>query len=296
MNPDDMTLPKMMKGIVVERGDHPAIVTDSEQVSYAELNRRSSRMARALLAIGAGKGTRISLLAPDGIFWAATLLAATRIGALVSLVSTLVQPPELAHALRNSDCQILIGARRFLRHDYAARLTMALPGLERGMAGSFRVWAAPFLRSIWLDDADGLDWAESVDELLARADVPGAPGEPLLAAIEAEVVPSDEAIIAYTSGSTTFPKAVVHSQGTVTRKSRVLADYFLIEATDRMLALMPCFWVGGLTMTIMVLSKGATLIYPQTPGTEAALDAIVHHDANKVNIWGPQQARPTCSG
>ena len=86
-------------------------------------------MARALLAIGAGKGARISLLAPDGILWITTLLAGARIGALTSMISTLCAPRELAHILRNSDTQILIAARRFLRHDYAETLETALPGL-----------------------------------------------------------------------------------------------------------------------------------------------------------------------
>ena len=81
--------------------------------TYAELERRSARMARALLANGAGKGTRIALLAPDGALFLTTFYAALRIGALVTPVSTLTTPPELAHIVRTSDAQVLVGARRF---------------------------------------------------------------------------------------------------------------------------------------------------------------------------------------
>lgn len=290
-NQAELTIPAFLKRAVENRGDHEAIVMIDESVTYAELERRSARMARALLAIGAGKATRISLLAPDGIFYLTTLLAATRIGALVSLVSTMCKPPELAHILRNSDCQIVIGARRFLRHDYAERLTSALPGLAEGKAERLRLTAAPYLRSIWLDDADGLDWAGSVEALLARADAADAPDAALLAAVEAEVVRSDDAIIIYTSGSTSLPKAVVHRQGTLIQKPQVLNDYFLIGESDRMMPLLPAFWVGGLAMAMMILTKGATLVYPQSPQTDVVLDTLKTLKVNKVNSWGPQHGK-----
>ncbi len=156
------TLPELFASVVAARGKHDAIVMARETLSYEELDLRSAKMARALLAIGAGKGTRISLMAPDGVLWLTTFLAGLRIGALVSLTSTLCTPPELAHILRNSDTQIFIGARRFLRHDYAKTLTGALPGLSASKAELLRLRGAPFLRSIWLDDADGLGWARPV--------------------------------------------------------------------------------------------------------------------------------------
>ena len=76
-------------------------------------------MAKALLASGAGKGTRIGVLAPDGALLLTTFYAALRIGALVTPISTLTTPPELAHIIRTSDAQLLVGARRFLRNDFA---------------------------------------------------------------------------------------------------------------------------------------------------------------------------------
>src|SRR5262245_66623599 len=146
-------------------------------------------MACALLASGVGKGTRIALLAPDGVLWLTTFYAALRIGALVTPISTLTTPPELAHILRTSDAQLLVGARRFLRRDFADNLAAALPELRDGEPGALRLTNAPYLRSIWLDDAEGVTWARPVDELLARADPPGAPDAALLAAVARAVFP-----------------------------------------------------------------------------------------------------------
>jgi acyl-CoA synthetase (AMP-forming)/AMP-acid ligase II len=283
------TMPALLAKICAERGEHPAVVTPGETATYAQLDRRTAQLARALLAAGAGKGARIALLAPDGVLWLTAFLAALRIGALVTLVSTLGTPPELAHILRHSDCQLLIAARRFLRHDYAATLAAALPGLETAEASGLQLPAAPYLRSIWLDDAKGLTWATPIAELLTLADSPGAPSAALLAAVEREVAPSDEAIVVYTSGSTAQPKAVVHRHWALARHSPELARTFALKPNDRMMVLLPLFWLAGLSSAMQVLSIGATLVYPETPDIDAALAMIGQFDVTRVNAWGDRQ-------
>lgn len=207
------TLPSLLARIIAERGAHEAIATMAETISYAELDRRSAQMARALLARGAGKGTRIALLAPDGIFWVTAFLASLRIGALVTLVSTLGTPRELAYILRHSDTQMLIAARRFLRHDYAEHLGTAFPALAGQRAGTLRLIGAPYLRAVWFDDPGDLGWAGGIDELLAEI-----VGTDILAAVEAEVAAGEDAVIVYTSGSTAQPKVVVHTQWNLIRR------------------------------------------------------------------------------
>jgi acyl-CoA synthetase (AMP-forming)/AMP-acid ligase II len=281
-----VTYPALLAKTVAARGSHEAIVTEAEAISYAELDRRSAEMARALLALGAGKGARIGLMAPDGAMWLTILLGGLRIGALVTLVSTLATAPELAHILRNSDVQYLVSARRFLRHDYAETLEKALPGLADGKPGKLRLAAAPYLRGIWLDDADGIGWARPLAELTALGSAPDAPDAAILAEIEREVHPGDDAVIIYTSGSTSIPKAVIHSQRNVTLHPQALAPYFLITGEDRMMSLLPAFWLGGLANTLQVLAVGGTLIYGRTPDPADTLDALVRFKANALHSWG----------
>lgn len=285
------TVGAVLQRSVAARSGRDAIVTCAETLSYATLDERSARMARALVTIGAGKGTRIALLAPDGILWLTTFLAAMRIGALVAPLSTLATAPELEYVLRHCDAQILIGVRRFLRHDYAERLTAAFRGLAASRRGPLHLPQAPFLRSVWFDDVAGADWAGSHEALLARAATLDAPDAALLAAIETEVRPSDDAVIIYTSGSTSLPKAVLHSQQSVARHPQVLGEHFRIKATDRMMPLLPLFWVGGLTMALEVLQAGGTLVYPESPALETVCDSIVKLRVNRINTWGPQLAR-----
>lgn len=279
------TFPALLASVVAARADHPALIADGEILTYAELDRHSARTARALLALGAGKGTRIAVLAPDGVLLLSTFYAALRIGALVTPVSTLATPPELAHILRTSDAHMLIGARRFLRHDFAAKLEQALPGLDSATPRALRLSAAPYLRSIHLDDAGDVGWAEDLSDLLGLADAPNAPDATLLAALEAEVCSSDDAFVVYTSGSTAIPKAVVHGQRSVATQPAALAPYFLRTAADRTMPLLPMFWMGGIAFALQTLATGSTLVYPPSPDITDVLDTIEQHDVTSVIVW-----------
>jgi len=276
------TFPQLLAQIVGDRADHPALIVADETLTYAELDRRSARMAKALLASGAGKGTRVAVLAPDSALSLTTFYAALRIGALVTLISTLTTPPELAHIIRTSDAQLLIGARRFLRTDYASNLESALPGLRDAALGTLWLTSAPHLRSIWLDDASGCSWARPVGDLLVHGD---DVDDELLAAVEAEVSSADDAFVVYTSGSTATPKAVVHSQRSVVAKPGALADIFLMDGNDRTLSLLPAFWLGGIAAALQVLASGSTLLYPPTPHLDDVVDMLSRHDVTYVVVW-----------
>ena len=66
MPSESLTVAEVLRQQSVVRAEHPLLVCDAERLSYAEADRRSARLARGLIALGAGKGTHIGLLHPNG--------------------------------------------------------------------------------------------------------------------------------------------------------------------------------------------------------------------------------------
>ena len=54
---------------VEQRGDKPLAILGNARLSYAEADARSAELAKGLLASGAGKGTRVRLLAGNSPDW-----------------------------------------------------------------------------------------------------------------------------------------------------------------------------------------------------------------------------------
>ena len=76
------------------------VIDPDDRLTYAELDAMSRDLAAAFIAAGVGKGTRVGLIMPNCAQWVQIAVALTRIGAVLVPLSTLLQPPELAAALR----------------------------------------------------------------------------------------------------------------------------------------------------------------------------------------------------
>src|SRR5215207_7847196 len=81
-------------------GDKTCALLGDVRLSYAEAEAQSAAVAKGLLASGAGKGTRVGLLAANSPAWIVAWLGITRIGGVAILLSTYSKPTELGWMLR----------------------------------------------------------------------------------------------------------------------------------------------------------------------------------------------------
>ncbi|MFN3007732.1 class I adenylate-forming enzyme family protein [Mycolicibacterium wolinskyi] len=224
-----------------DRGDHPLLICDDTRISYAEAEARSARLARGLVALGAGKGTHVGLLYPNGVEFVVAMLAAARIGAVVVPFSTFLTSAELRTQVLDSDVVIMLSSRRFRNHDYEERLA--------------EIGDAPCLRHVLFE--------------LPEAD------EPDIAGLEADVDCCDPMAIIYTSGSTGAPKGVVHSHNGLLAHQRNLNAIRGLSAADRLFCNSPFFWVGGFAFGLLAtMVAGATLICSNASDAGATLDLL----------------------
>lgn len=240
-----------------------------ESISFLELDRKSSELARGLIARGAGKGTRVGFIFGNSPAFALMLAAVSRIGGIAVPISTTIKSNELVRVLRQSDVSGLIVQRKLLGRDYVDRLCDALPELRETDNPDLRLTRAPFLRWV-VSSGDALPRSvHDTDFLLEAAN---SVTEELLLQIEAEVHATDQMIEIYTSGSMALPKGVKHNHGPVLTRAHYLASKSNARRGMQLIVFQPTFWVGGLMMSLLPnWVIGATSVCTEATSTSSLL-------------------------
>jgi acyl-CoA synthetase (AMP-forming)/AMP-acid ligase II len=268
-----LTVPALL-GTRVERGEHPLLICDDERLTYAEADARSAEVADALLALGAGPGTHVGLLYPNGAAFVVAWLAAARIGAITIPLSTFSTSAELIKLLTGADIEILLATPSFRGRDYVVALREAVPGLDPDAAPPIHQPKVPALRRV-LFDATGVTLAREACHSDAGSQ---------RRAIEELVQPSDRMVIVHTSGSTSEPKGVIHQHGPLIRHIDNLNELRRYASDDVLFSNSPFFWIGGFAYSLLgTLLAGATLVCTNATDPVAALDVLERARPTMVN-------------
>ena len=244
----ETTVASVLRERARTRGEHDLLVCDADRVTYAAAERRSALLARGLVSLGAGKGTPIGLLAPNGSGFVCRMLAAARIGAVVVPFTTFSTARELREQLADADVAIMLCVKGFRGHDYVTRLAEARTGA-----------LLPSLRHVLFED---------------DPDVRGV-SETYLRAVEDDVDGADPLAIIYTSGSTSRPKGAIHTHASLLAHQRNLNGIRGLTADDRLFCNSPFFWIGGFGFGLLAtLVAGATLICSNAVDASDTLDLL----------------------
>jgi acyl-CoA synthetase (AMP-forming)/AMP-acid ligase II len=154
----------------------------------------AQHVAGGLRSRGVVPGDAVAFQLPNWVEAAATFYAASLLGAVVVPIVHFYGPKEVGYILRRTRVKALVTAARFGHLDYVANLQRLRPKL-------------PDLELVAIVAANGGDAGGHLPfpELLAAPPV-DAP---------ARVDPSSPALVAYTSGTTSDPKGVIHSHRTI---------------------------------------------------------------------------------
>jgi len=177
------TVAALLDRWVAESPDRLALVGRHGRLSYAALDQEVERAARALVELGLGPGQRVAACLPNDVDIVVVFLASQRLGAIWVGVNRVLAGPEKAYMLRDS----------------GACLYLATPEMAEEIEACGADLPQP-LRIVGVDpEAPDSEWMRLHE----------AAGPPLPRPV---VDPFAPAAIAYTSGTTGFPKGAVHSQ------------------------------------------------------------------------------------
>ena len=178
------TLPALFRTFCALYPDNEAVIAGDERLTFADLDRRSEQLARALVARGIGKGDRIGIAMRNCPAWIVAYMAILKAGGVAALLNGWWQSHEMKHALDLVSPKLTIAdAPR------AKRLAEVCGGCE----------------VVTVDV--GLPIQEALEPLLAAAG-----GDAVLP----EVAPDDQATILFTSGSTGEAKGALSTHRAVT--------------------------------------------------------------------------------
>ncbi|WP_137176768.1 AMP-binding protein [Roseomonas sp. AR75] len=251
-----------------------AIVLPEERVTFSALRDRVLSRADNLRRLGLRRGEHVAICMGNSVEWATLLLAAGTLGAVVVPINTRLRPPEIAYALRQSDCCFLVMQDRLLKVDFVAMLRGIEPALDGALPGA----ELPRLRTVIVQGDDVPAGALPYSEMTTAA----TPG---FAPAAQGVQPDDVALIQYTSGTTSAPKGAMLSHDGMLRDAFHVGRRLDLRPGDRYFSQRPLFHVAGVTLSFLTaLIAGAT--YITTPTFDAALAVRMLQDECCTHISG----------
>jgi len=242
---------------------HPskvAIVADGTRHSYESLLDAALRLARVLQDNGVQRGDRVAVYLENS--WPAvvavygTLLA----GAVLTVLNPQTKAEKLAYMLADSEARAIV-----TEESLSSVLAAALPNAPDVRC----VICSGGLPDLTSDTAltGNRTWLGFNEALAGAEPRPSAQG----------VIPIDLAALIYTSGSTGSPKGVMLTHQNMVFAAGSIAEYLRLDASDRIITVLPFAFDYGLYQLLMSVLLGATLfversfVYP-VPVIRRAID------------------------
>ena len=207
-----------------------------DDITYAEQQEYSLRLANSLLALGIRKGDVVAVQLPNTPDFLTSYFAITMIGAVIS---TMHMP------YRIGELEPLINYTK-------ARAVICSDASEK--------YNAP---EVMLELCERI---ETLDTIIVASDsapkgalsLPQLVSDGSLDAIKEPPVASDPAVLCFTSGTSTSPKAVIHNYQTLLANNRIAGPIYNLTETDKVLGGPPFTHAFGLCVINLTLMAGAS--------------------------------------
>ncbi|UVO52658.1 class I adenylate-forming enzyme family protein [Sphingomonas sp. SUN039] len=276
----DLTLGGWLRAATAQGGKREALVLheDGQAIrwSHAELWDQANAVARALIACGVGKGTRVGVLMTNRPEFLAAAFGTALAGGVATTFSTFSTQAELDYLLQASCVSVLLVERKVLKKDFVEMLA----GLGQE--------DYPYLTYVATvgtptDDVEG--W----DSFVARGNaVPQAQVD----ARAAGVSPADTGVLFFSSGSTAKPKGVLSSHRGVTLQLWRWRRFNKAESDARAWSANGFFWSGNFCMALGgALTAGGSLVLQKTFDPAEALTLMEAERVTMAYAWPHQYAQ-----
>jgi acyl-CoA synthetase (AMP-forming)/AMP-acid ligase II len=224
-----------------------AITGDGRQLTFGELDERSSRLASALAGLGVRRGDRVAYLDQNATEFWETMFAAAKLGAVMTPLNFRLAGPELRAILEDAEPTVLIAA--------AAILDRLDPDAVPTATTLVRV-------------GPGEGAATDYEPLLATG-APADPGE--------QATGSELAVLMYSSGTTGASKGVcITAENLLTGVATFVAE-FAPDTNSRSLVPPPYYHIAASGWSLIALSQGGQVVQVREPRPDHLLNLMQAH-------------------
>jgi benzoate-CoA ligase family protein len=241
------------------RGDKVAVFFEDRQYTYLEVQSMANRVGNALRELGVEMEDRVLIVLPDSIEFVASWFAIAKIGAVITMVNTILPTTD---------------------YDYYLDYTRAKVAVVHVSAAAKFGPAA--LRSPYLKHAIVVGWngSDDLDEMQASSPPVSFDQITQAASASLQTAPTsrdDIAIWLFTSGSTGHPKAAVHLHHDLPYNTECYAKQVLKIGRDDITLSAPKLFFGYATGTNLLFPfavGGATALFSERSTAETMFEMI----------------------
>jgi fatty-acyl-CoA synthase len=292
-----LTIPGYLREVTARFAQREALVWRVEREivrwSYAALWERSLEVARALIACGVGKDSRVGILMTNRPEHLAAAFGTALAGGTIVALNTFSTQAELEHLLEASSVSILLLERSIAQKDFAALLGELEPAIRTAEVGRLSSTRFPFLHRIAMVATDEPRAARGAIE--AWPDFLRHGRTTPLAVVDARaatVKPADAGALFFSSGTTSKPKGILHTQRAVAIQWWRWARVMDAGNDVRSWTANGFFWSGNFSMVLgSTFSAGGSLVLQAIFEAEQALELMQAERVTMPFAWPHQWAK-----
>ncbi len=256
-----------------------------QRLSYAQVWEEANTVARALVARGISKDSRVGLMVTNRPEWITAMFGIALTGATCVALSTFGKGPEIEYQLRVADVSLLIFERSVLNRDFAKELIELCPDLATSTAPMYSNYLPHLRRAVCIGSESPAGAFESWNDFLKGPLVAAS----LIDATSAEVAPTDRGFIFFSSGSTAKPKAIQHTHRAAALQCWRWKQFFGVDPDVRTWSANGFFWSGNFAMAIgATFAAGGCLVLQSHFASDEALWLMQHERVTLPLAWPHQ--------
>jgi fatty-acyl-CoA synthase len=262
------TLWRLLEAAAREQADATALIYGGQRHTYAQLRAHAQALAAGLQALGIAHGDRVAIWLPNVPLWVALQLACARLGAVVVALNTRFKSAELGDILGRSGAKLLVYWPEFRGIDF----TGMLEGVERACLRDLRHVVAYTEDGKIPREVCGLPVIDS-SALLRDGVVVTETGKA-----------SDGCVLYTTSGTTSRPKLVLHTQQSIASHAMNTAQALGYDAPGTVIKVVtPLCGVSGFGMPFAALAARAPCVLTPAFEVRESLELIRRHRVTHIH-------------